>query len=363
MKLIAYAITASAFAILLVSTVLLTVHISVEIIAKNSGDPANPDVDLDGDQDVDYINPDEPILPINQRKLSVSKGKSGPGGVSVVLPSLAQLSSQHTRKLHERNLPYKCGVIMYDQNNPGEGGDALNEWIKDMVESKYGASSFISSEDQESKEAFLSEVEKQIQTIGTADWKIIYSHKNGLAFATDENILRSWRDAVERQNCQFIAASVFSDSLDHSIKHTKKLFAECNCSMEEFKEKMEMGVTIPSMHPWTGQLDHFLFNSGGSSSKMDIPKQRVKRGIQLLRDHLDIVLVDGQGDFAEEILRVTGWSARKRVKKASVSDGGLVYSKDLVSGFGKMSTKNGDAEFLDAVQHIYHNSLAYLMMQ
>lgn len=355
-KYIAYAITAAALTILLSSTA----RISLAILSSNKNNVAvDFDVRLDDENDDDEhdvnLN-DEPILPINQRKLAVSNGESGPGAVSDVLTRFAQMGEQ-TRKVDESNLPYKCGVLLYDHQIPGESGDALNTWIRKMVKSNEGAT-FLSSESSDSKESFLSKVEDQIESVGSKNWTIIHSHANGLAFSLDENILRSWRDTVERHNCQFIAASVFSDPLDHSIKYTKKLFAECNCSMVEFKEKIMKRVEF---NQWTGQLDHFLFNSG-AASPMEM-KDKVRSGVALLKDHFEVVLVDGQADFSEEILRITGWTSHGQVKEASVSDNGLVYSKDLVSKYGKMSTKNGDADFIDAVNHIYHNSLGYLMLQ
>mmetsp|Transcript_54011 Transcript_54011/g.114717 ORF Transcript_54011/g.114717 Transcript_54011/m.114717 type:complete len:350 (+) Transcript_54011:78-1127(+) len=344
-KLGAYAVVATALVVLLSSTARIGLAILSSSVAVDF------DVDLD---DLDANPNDEPILPINRRKMAVSRGDTGPGGVSDALPGLVQMSSQ-TRKVDEKNLPYKCGVIMYNHHIPGEGGDALDEWISELAESNDNFS-LISSGKQESKESFLKLVEQGIQNIGPSDWKIIYTHRNGLAFDADEEILRSWRDTVQGGNCQFVAAAVFSDPLDHSIKQTKKLFSECQCPMVEFKEKMKDIMD----DPWAGQLDSFLFNGYESSMEM---KEKVKRGFQLLKDHFEIVMVDGQGDLAEEILRFTGWKSLSKVKKATVSDGGLVYSKDLVSKYNKMSTKNGDADFVDAVNHVYHNSLAYLMLQ
>ncbi|KAL7538203.1 hypothetical protein ACHAXR_009076 [Thalassiosira sp. AJA248-18] len=346
-KFIAYAVMTTVVAILLSSTA----RIGRAILSEKSI-AADFTVHLD-DEDINLD--DEPLLPINRRKLAISKGESGQEAVRDVLPALFQISSQ-TRKIDEKNLPYKCGVIMYNHHIPGEGGYALDKWIKELVDSNDNAS-FLSSEsrDQSSKGSFIGEVEDQIQKVGPKDWKIIDTQRNGLVFATDENILRSWRDTVEKQNCHFIAASIFSDPLNHSIKYTKKQFAECKCSMPEFKEQIMEDITA---NPWTGQLDRFLFNSG-NDDLMEM-KEKVKRGMQLLEAHFDLVLVDGQGDFAEDILRITGWTATSQVKKANVSDGGLVYSKDMVSQFGKLSTKNGDADFIDAVNHVYHNSLGYL---
>ena len=132
-----------------------------------------------------------PILPINQRKLAVGNGTSGPDTVADILPGLFSMSTQ-TRKIDESKLPYKCGAIVYDHHIPGEGSDALNDWIKELVKSDNG-SSFISSEEHKSKESYLRRVDKKIQKIGQNDWMIIHSHGNGLAFATGASILLSWR--------------------------------------------------------------------------------------------------------------------------------------------------------------------------
>ncbi|KAL3768146.1 hypothetical protein ACHAW5_001287 [Stephanodiscus triporus] len=306
-----------------------------------------------------------PILPINQMKMAASNGKSGPGAADV-LPGLFAMSTQ-TRKIDETMLPYKCGVIVYDHHIPGEGGAAMNNWIKELVESNDGAS-FILSGENKSKESYIKKVKKNIQRIGPNNWMMINSHRNGLAFATDENTLLSWRDTVERQNCHFVTAAIFSDSLDHSIKHTKQRFAECDCTIAEFydtiSEVIENLVTYgPLMsNPWVGQLDHFLFKSDNAPSMET--KDKVKMAMRVLKEHFDIVMVEGKDDFAEKLVKITGLSVANRIKNASISDkDGLVYAKDLISAFGKISSRNGDADFIDAINHVYYNSLAFLMMQ
>ncbi len=286
------------------------------------------------------------ILPINQRKL----GRE----VSDVLPGLTSLSSQ-TRKIDETRFPYPCGAIVYVHLIPGDADDALNKWISELVESNEGAS-LISSEQQESKRGFVIEVEKNISTIGPKAWRIIHSHtKHGLSLSTDEAILQSWREVVERQHCKFVASAIFSDPLDHSIKHTKRQFFECNnCGTEEFEANLMQDIT--TSNPWLGQLDHFLFNTVHESSSTMEMQDKVKRAIRLLIDHFDLVLVDGKGhDISDALLKITGWSSSTRPRRATVSKGDerKIYSKYLVNAFVKMSTKNGDIDFIDAVNHVY----------
>lgn len=296
------------------------------------------------------------ILPINQRKYNTKQGNVGLGGVSDVLPGLLSLSSQ-TRKIDETSLPYPCGAIVYVHLIPGDAGDALNEWIAELVKSNEGAS-LISSEDNESKQAFIHEVETNIRTIVPKEWTIIHSHpKHGLSFLNDEPILHSWREVVEQKDCKFIAAAIFTDPLDHSIKHTKRRFAQCNCDTDEFEVNIMQDITTST--PWTGQLDYFLFNSAEELSSTMMTKDKIKRAIRLLIDHFDLVLVDGKGhEISDTLLKITGWSSSTRPRKATLSNDneGPIYSKNLVNAYSKMWTKNGDADFIDAVNHVYLNS-------
>jgi hypothetical protein len=369
-KSIAYAAMAVLVSILLYTTAIT--HFAALSSTRN-------DVDIDIDApplhrdrrvidsstaDNDANHPPSMILPINQRKLDSSHGYTGPGGVRDVLPGLLSLSSQ-ARKIDETSLPYPCGAILYVHHIPGDAGDALNEWITQLVESNEGAS-LISSEEHASKQLFINEVVTNISTIGRKEWIIINSHTtHGLSFSNDTEILHYWRSIVERQQCKFVAAAIFSDPLDHSIKHTKWRYAECNnCDTEEFEESIMDEVS--TSNPWMGQLDHFLYNRYDKSTSAMVTKDKVKRAIQLLINHFDLVLVNGKGhEISDALLKITGWTSRTRPRKATVAndDEGPSYSKNLANAYIKMSTKNGDTDFIDAVNHVYYNSLGYLMLQ
>ena len=363
-----YAIVAGLILLLYSTTKISLITLSTTTTKNDILDlpPIHRDRDHDvgntvGDSDAHSMPPI--ILPINQRKFDADRGNTGPGGVRDVLPGLLSLSSQ-TRSIDETSLPYPCGAIVYIHFIPGDAGDALNEWIAELVESNESAS-LISSEEYDSKQLFINEVETNISTIGPKEWKIINSHANhGLSFSSDEQIFHSWRKVVEQQRCKFVTAAIFSDPLDHSIKHTKRRFAQCNCGTEEFDVNIMQDVT--SSNPWMGQLDRFLFNTIDEVSSAMVTKDKVKRAIKLLIDHFDLVLVDGKGNaISDLLLRITGWSSSTRPRKAVISndDEGPSYSKNLVNAFSKMSAKNGDADFIDAVNHVYFNSLGYLLLQ
>jgi hypothetical protein len=62
-------------------------------------------------------------------------------------------------------------------------------------------------------------------------------------------------------------------------------------------EVIENSVTFEPLisNPWTGQLDHFLFNSdSGTSIKT---KDKVEMAMKMLREHFDIVMVEGKDVF------------------------------------------------------------------
>ena len=59
-------------------------------------------------------------------------------------------------------------------------------------------------------------------------------------------------------------------------------------------------------------------------------KDKIKIAMRILEENVDVVLVEGKCDFSEEVLKITGWSAKSRVEKATVSDKeGFVFSKEL----------------------------------
>jgi len=364
-KYIGHILMAAALTVLLSSTakigiaLLSDTNINIDNLVHHSID--------DDDEDMDDLRSNEPqlydgpVLPIHQRKLALED--NGGGGIDA-LPKLMT----YARKLNENKLvSKKCGVVVYQHHIPGDGGAALDEWMtKVIVESNDNVSFIANNNSGEKKRPYREVVQEQLDKIGPEDWKIInlsYYNDGTSVFDT----LRSLRNTIEKgKNCQFITSIIFSDPLDHSTKYTKyrfanSRFAKCNggCSMTDFTERIMLEVTNNS---WVGQLDALLFNS--KDTTMMEMKDKVKKGLSLLKQNFDIVLIDGQGNFAEQILRITGWNGDpSEMRKASISDGGLVYSKDLVSQFGKMSKVNGDQDFIDAVNHIYHNSLNFLMLQ
>ena len=65
----------------------------------------------------------------------------------------------------------------------------------------------------------------------------MYAQDNSLSLNFDEALLQKWRDSVTKQQCRFIAATIFADTIDHSVSYTCKKLADCNCTPEELKSR------------------------------------------------------------------------------------------------------------------------------
>lgn len=364
-KLITYAVLVIALAILIFSTTRIALAVffvaSSDKIAMLYGVGDNEEDSIPNDQQV--YNTDPPILPINQRKLAVENGEKGLQGDSDVLPRLFQLPR---RTIDPTKLPYKCGVILIQHQTTGDEGAALDDWIRGIIDSNDDSgAAYISSTDAGSREAFLAQINEQIEMKGDFYWTVLGSGKHGLALASDGDVLQKLRENMEERSCQLVAMSMFSEPLDYSTKHTRRMFARwCknNCDVTEFTKKLESDDSAY----WRGQLDYFLYNTGEIESFNTTLK--VKDAITKLREHYDLVLFDGKDDFSKEILKVTGWKSPdgEEIVATGVNDieiGGLRYSKQMVKQYTKYDAKNGDAHFYDALNHIYYSDLAFLFNQ
>ncbi len=262
-----------------------------------------------------------------------------------VLSRLLQMKSQ-TRKLDERE--HQCGVVFL-YHIPGTDGSALNEWLKKLKDDN--DAEYISSvENQPFKEG----VEKMIQDV--KGWKIVHAQDDSLSLHSDQGVLQKWRDIVTNQQCAFVTTTAFADTIDHSVSHTYKKLSKCDCTPEEFKERgYDMAGT------WIGQLDYFLFNNG-EVPEMEM-KDKVRRGVDILKRQFDLVVlnnpVDNRHKVTNAVLTVTGWSSPGPL--TAQIEGDLIFTKELVSKFTKMATKNGDGDFIDAVGHVWNDDLAYLL--
>jgi hypothetical protein len=360
-QLIIYVTLITALAIQIFSTCWIGVAVFSVSTGRNDVPGINGVISEDDDDNIISNEDEPPILPINQRKLAVKNGEKGPKGVSDVLPRLFELPR---RTIDPTKLPYKCGVILIQHHISGIDGAAIDNWIRGLVDfNDDSGAAYISSADAGSKEAFVAEINEQMDMKGEFYWTVLGSGKHGLALASDGDVLRRLRENMEERGCHLLAMSMFSDPLDYSMKQTRQMFAKCkNCNVNEFTMKLESGKSDVY---WRGQLDYFLYNTGEIVS--DDTKVKVKEAITKLREHYDLVLLDGKDDVSKEIIKVTGWKSphdeEEAVTDADMEVGGLRYTKQMVKQYSKFDAKNGDADFYDALNHIYYNHLAFLFNQ
>lgn len=266
------------------------------------------------------------------------------------LSKLLQMNSR-TRKLDDTK--HDCGVILY-YHIPGTGGTDLNDWLQHLKDAN--RVQYISSVDDKN---FAEDVEKYL---GSKGWTIIYAQDDSMSLHFDESKLVKWREATAKNQCRFVATTMFSDTINHSVAHTYKRFSDCDCTPEEFKERgydmnvgiVEVGVTN---WPFRGQLDYFLFNNAEHVDELEV-NDRVKRGLEILQKHFDLVVLNNRDKFVDTVLKITGMSSPGSL--AEKVHGDLIFTKDLVSQYSKLTAKNGDADFIDAVGHVYNNDLGYL---
>ena len=366
-KAAAYLIVAAATVVLISSAV----KIGLAVVVESVDFDVLLDVEEEGEES--YASADfELIMPMNRRKAAAAGGDGGPGGVEDVLPALLGMnnSSRSKEGMQGSGSAGRCGVVLYQHHVPGEGGDNLDLWVKELAKSD--SVGYSSSSKFDTRENFLDHVTRLVDGLGPelkrGHWEFVRSRDKGLAFVDSGSTVAGWRESAKQRKCRFVTVVIFSEALDHSIRQIKSEyetpFKECasdeECSVEDFEGDL-LDKFKSEEEPWQGQLDYFLYNTDKAGDLA--MKEKIKLGMEVLKD-VDLVLEYGRNDFAEEISRVTGLRSDRGVEPARVSDTeGMVYSKDLVSKCGKLSAKNGDAEFLDAVGHVYHGDLNFLYAQ
>jgi hypothetical protein len=103
-----------------------------------------------------------------------------------------------------------------------------------------------------------------------------------------------------------------------------------------------------------------LYNSLTRNPYHVSKEERVRRGIELLTRHFDIVLVGDHDRFYEIILKVTGWVG-VGIGHSNSFNGELHFSERELYKIQRLTEENGDVQFLDAVKHVYYGHLDYLL--
>lgn len=201
---------------------------------------------------------------------------------------------------------------------------------------------------------FIEGMSKQVQNIGKNEWKISHAHINSMHLNASENLLFQWRSTVEAQGCQFIANVVFRDPLGHALslhKHQAKCCSRANWSQHLYTQS-ELGH-------WEAQLDFFLYSKIDRNPHGVEPKEKVRRALELLQRHFDLVVVGDHDKYRNVILKLTGWEEKVMTRTNSYF-GKLIFSKEDVQTIQKLIAGNGDEDFISKVKLLYQDSFSFL---
>mmetsp|Transcript_1959 Transcript_1959/g.4224 ORF Transcript_1959/g.4224 Transcript_1959/m.4224 type:complete len:214 (+) Transcript_1959:649-1290(+) len=209
---------------------------------------------------------------------------------------------------------------------------------------------------------------EHIQNLGPNEWRIAHSHLVSTYLNESEDLLNKWRSDVEAQGCQLINTIMLRDPLNHAMS-LHKIVKSKNSTREDWTKYLS-SPTGDGL--WATVLDFFLYNNHGLRHHDDYPngpggrnpfnvtkEVKVKRAMELLHRHFDIVTVSDHATFRAKILNWTGWTPI-RMPKTNVHRKGLNFTKKEVENLQKLLLKNGDVDFADQARLDYHDYLSYL---
>lgn len=263
----------------------------------------------------------------------------------------------NVRTIDESKLPFKCGMIFF-YHIACTGGASMNRWFyKEKAINKnvkyythWGRKMRVQAE-------FIRGMEMQVKDIEPHEWRIVHAHGHSLHLNTSEPYLYKWREEVEGQGCVFVATTMLRDAVGHTISQHKGMFVY-DKTVDEFVEYLE-----PENYNRRGdfmtQLDYVLYN-GDRNQHNATREEKVRRAVELLRRHFDIVLLSDHERFAQIILKLTGWKGAP-IRHSNAFHGMLNFTERELNRIKKLTEANGDVMFIDAVKHIYYGHMDYLL--
>ena len=208
------------------------------------------------------------------------------------------------------------------------------------------------------QDGFIRGMEEQVDGLGGEEWIIVHAHGYSFFPNTSEAYLYQWRQEVENKGCRFFVATMLRDAIGHTISQSKGTI----------KPNLTMSEWLAHLHPenatsrgmWNTQIDYLLYNRGPRNEYNATKQQKVTRAMQLLTRHFDLVGYSNYDYFMDVILNVTGWD-RVPMKHANSFNGELRYTEKELRMVKRLTEENGDVMFIDAVRHLYHGHLDYLL--
>jgi hypothetical protein len=220
------------------------------------------------------------------------------------------------------------------------------------------------------EEKFIEGMETQVKNLAPYNWTIVHAHGYSFFPNSSEPYLYQWREEVENQGCGFVVTTMLRDAIGHTVSQSKGMFhqnktpegdkvIQRSYTLDEFLWHLE-----PQNYNQRGlfntQLDYLVYNRGPRNTHNATKEEKVRRGIELLQRHFDIVLLSDYERFTDIILKVTGWEATQ-MRHANAFNGELNYTERELKKIKTLTEANGDVMFIDAVKHLYYGHLDYLL--
>ena len=262
------------------------------------------------------------------------------------------------RTFDESKLPYQCGIIFF-YHIACTGGSSMNRWLGKEKDNNANVTYWTDWGRHDGVEPrFIKGMQKQVTDIARGEWRIVHAHGYSFFPNTSEPYLYEWRAQVENQGCGFVVTTMLRDAIGHTISQTKGMINP-NYTLDEFIHHLE-----PQNYNQRGlfntQLDYLVYNRGPRNEYNATKYEKVRRGMELLQRHFDIVLVSDYGRFIDIILKVTGWPVRVAMRHANSFNGELNFTERELNKIITLTEGNGDVLFIDAVKHVYYGHLDYL---
>lgn len=265
----------------------------------------------------------------------------------------------NVRSIDESKLPYKCGVILF-YHIACTGGSSINHWFGKQVKLNGPNTSYWTKWGRKEKmeASFIKGMTNQTQRIGPNEWRFVHAHGMSLFPNASEAYLYQWREEVESQGCAFVVSTMLRDAIGHTISQTKGMIKP-NLTLDEFLSHLEpqnyneRGLFVP-------QLDYLLYNMGPRNVHNATKEEKVRRAIEILQRHFDVVSLGDHDRFTGIMEKITGWIPKKN-KASNIFGGDLNYSYAELQHIKSLTEANGDVMFIDAVNHLYYGSLDYLV--
>eukprot|EP01082_Thalassiosira_pseudonana_P013096 g12428.t1.1.5e17418b g12428 g12428.t1 contig6:1907780-1908830(+) len=223
-------------------------------------------------------------------------------------------------------LPYKCGIVWF-YHIPSTGGSSINRWLRKYQKPANGNITYYQSwkvavtggkflpDPEMYEKKYNKGMETYIQNLGPNEWRIAHSHLTNNYLNESDDILNLWRTTVESQGCQLINTVMLRDPLNHAMS-LHKVMKSKNSTRDEWTEHLK---TPTGLGKWHTVLDFFLYNNQFLRNHPDYPNpwgrnpfnvtkhEKVRRAMEILNQHFDVVSIADHAQYKHDILEMTGW--------------------------------------------------------